>query len=182
MNAKYNAIARLQLATAHSINVTPDMMEYSRDMKDIGYVIMRCEDFLKLTTKAYGAYSIDWFMEEVKPASEYGIRNKHTPSIGILMKDGKVVEHEGRHRAASLIKDGIETMPVSIRVFESNDSGNAWPKYHWWKYTDNGKESGYLGVESIPHKWKAQWDTGFVFNASTVLKTFHWYYKGWGNP
>lgn len=118
--------------SAPGLHINRDMYKQALDSKHAGTVIMSPEDFLRLTTR--GARDIQVIMDEAKTLEEYNAYTKSGKSIylpwlyvtldGMQYKDtspslkvGAVVGHEGRHRAAALIKAGQRKMAVSLRLY-----------------------------------------------------------------
>ena len=91
-----------------------------------------------------------------------------------IKKDGDIVGHEGRHRAASLLKDGIKTLPVGIRLYDAQ----GYPQYRFEWHVDGVRQKRYLGLDDIPDYWTNQFGTGFAIIAKNILKTFKWVYEG----
>ena len=106
------------------LNITPMHLRQMKDNKTAGYIMMRPLDFLQLTTP--GIREIDEIRAECKALKEY---NEYAETgdnilppwldIEIDEKDkrwvyGKIIGHEGRHRAAACINAGVTTMPVFL--------------------------------------------------------------------
>lgn len=173
MSVKYNALARLQVVA--ELRVTERNLEQDRGNKGIGYVIMPCIDFLKLTTTP--AFYSDLMGDTIEPFSQREANKDRLlmPWLDIR-EDGKVIGHEGRHRAASLLKDGIKTLPVAIHLKDEYGHGNY---YYEWKTDDGERHKRYLNADDVPPYWDNQFNTGFAFPFDRVKKTFKWHYEGW---
>jgi hypothetical protein len=104
----------------------------ARGNKHAGMIIMDPEDFLQLTVTNQRVYNL--IMSDARTLAEYNQHTKtgqgiHPPWLYIsldgyeyrdekpTLKPGQVCGHEGRHRAAALIKEGITKMPVSLRLY-----------------------------------------------------------------
>lgn len=141
-----------------------------RGNKGIGYLNMPCEIFLRLTTNPNNEkFSYEHIMNSVEPYVQGKRKYILMPWLDINMETGKVVGHEGRHRAASLIKAGVKTMPVSIHL--KNEEGRT--TYKTYDY-DSGKES-ILTEGDIPPVITAQF-TSFRYRMNQVMQSFkhHW--------
>jgi len=99
------------------LNLTDTHRESAVSNKMHSLVRMHPKDFLKLTTAHEGHY------DEIKGAARsLGDYNKYSaegsslnaPHLGVNEK-GKVVTHEGRHRAAALINAGHDSMHVYLK-------------------------------------------------------------------
>ena len=159
------------------LHVTPGQIEQAEGIKAIGYVKMPCIVFLKLTTslRDFPTYEDLTEGDYIVPFSKYEKRSKlHMPWMDILMDDGKLIGHEGRHRAASLLKEGVKTLPVAIRLFNEHRM----PEYRYEWHVDGVRQKRYLGLDDIPTRWINQFGSSYVWDAKDTLKTFKWFYEG----
>jgi len=153
--------------------------------KCIGYITMHPMDFLELTTT--NKEGVERIMNDSQPLEVYlkSIRNRSNlvmPFLGIEVakgklgkaKRGEVVGHEGRHRAAALLKSGKTRLPVAVRVREE---GREW-KYYAERYVPNeGREKVFMNASIIPEVWTGQFNSSISKNMSNALKTFESFYS-----
>lgn len=127
----------------------------ARGNKHAGMIVMDPEDFLLLCVT--NQRELNMIMASSRTLVEYndwiksgkaihapwlyitldGVEYKETePRLGI----GRIVGHEGRHRAAALIKSGVKKMPVSIRLHVKGierqykpTEEDPWGKQKWGK-------------------------------------------------
>lgn len=129
--------------------------------------------FLMLTTTLPPAQWIEKELKEIYPVEQYNAWQKDGTSL--LMpwlevtwdgpKKGKIVGHEGRHRAAAMIRAGWKSencMPVAILLKEDGK----WPTYYvekWGDASDNWSHSKrMLTLEDVPTTFIGQYD-GYRF-------------------
>lgn len=98
--------------------------------KGVAVYPMDPNDFLKLTTRNQA--DIDPIMDKAKSIEFYNSKAKEGgitvhPFVDVIAETGKVKAHEGRHRAAALIKEGIDIFQVAILVR---------PEYKHWEIED----------------------------------------------
>lgn len=137
--------------------LTDMMYRQARGNKASGTIIMNPHDFLVLTTTNKAEY--DHIMEGALTTAEYNHfakteQNIHMPWLDVTLdgkkptfggkpsktKPGRVVGHEGRHRAAALIKEGIDKMVVllqprigGMKQFKKPSQPGGWPDTHLTK-------------------------------------------------
>ncbi len=127
----------------NQLKVTPAMIDNAEDRKGIGILQMDAYNFLRLTIDTAGVTS--WIKEEAESTKSLDQYNKWgqdgtirvMPFLNIDIKSGKVLGHEGRHRAAAILNEGGKFIPVAIFL-----------KKDW--YTVNRVDGRYLGEEDIP--------------------------------
>jgi hypothetical protein len=134
--------------------ITPKMRAWRVDQKVTSVVLMDPMSFLKLTTQDQSG--IDSIMREAFPLDKY---NKFAlegetsiPPYFNIYLDGNIAGHEGRHRAAALIINHENIMPVSIILF--NQSGRADRNFSFW---------------DLPWIWKNQYGYDFRFHMKNLL-------------
>jgi hypothetical protein len=104
--------------------VTQRMLEVAKDSKSIGVYTIEPDEFLKLTINTS---LLDWLKNEeqntlsLQEYNDLAQRGKIQvmPFLDVDMNSGKVLQHEGRHRAAALIKENAQAMDVAIVLRES---------------------------------------------------------------
>lgn len=170
--------------TKPAIKVTPGNLDQAQGLKSIGYLMMTPYQFLSLTAE----YPVEtWLRQEeeakrtltVEQYNEFQKNGKsiHMPWLYIAIecddpnKNGKVVDHEGRHRAAALINAGRKDdvcFPVAIMLCEQGK----WPKYREELPPDYKKR--YLSLEDIPMILKGQFlPTKVKLPAFPKFKSFY---------
>lgn len=115
----------------NTLNVTERMLSNARANKSTGWLEMPPLDFLRLTVTQPNVF--DWIRQEkghTKSLVEY---NKYAssgesvlmPWLDVDISTGKVLGHEGRHRAIAVHVAGGRKFPVSICLRE-----RGYPIYH----------------------------------------------------
>lgn len=107
--------------------VTQTMLDIAKDNKAIGVYMMSPKDFLGLTVDRP---LNQWIQEEKDDTFTVAEYNKFTqagktiimPFLDVDIDTGKVLGHEGRHRAAALLADGETSMPVAITLKQNRYS------------------------------------------------------------
>lgn len=122
-------------------------------------VHMHPSHFLALTTTP--EHGEDYFKSKALPLEKYNeyVRSGETLNSPFLTVDGKgkVVGHEGRHRAGALLNAGHDSMPVHIRLRGDN-------------HPDVPDRD--LGWEHMPDRLRSQYGTGGTVhkNQMTLIK------------
>ncbi len=104
------------------VRVTPDHVAFAKGNKASAFIWMRPADFLTLTLPVgYAKLTLPFSPREelMAEAEEFDVeraaKEYQTPFLQVEMGTGRVVGHEGRHRAAGLIKSSYAgKMPVAI--------------------------------------------------------------------
>lgn len=99
------------------------MLQNAKSNKSVGWLYLDPVQFLSLTVTDHNVY--DWIEQELphtKTVDDYNSYETLMPWLDVDMHTGKVVGHEGRHRAAACIKSGAKRIPVSICL---RDHGHA---------------------------------------------------------
>jgi hypothetical protein len=129
------------LVASTGLLITQEMKSRMRDNKSCGFIIMNPRDFLDLTTvNADNLRNIHASAEDL--ALYNGLAKVGKMSIPPFMKietkkvKGKVIGHEGRHRAAALIKANILKMPVFLVLCEEG--------YGVWRKNTQGEHNEAL--------------------------------------
>ena len=124
--------------------VTPTHISQMRGNKSCGYIQMRPSSFLKLTTSS--AAEENRIIAEAKTVAFYNQKAKEggnsiPPFLWVVVRTndpsdpiGLVVGHEGRHRAAACLKEGINKLSVFL-VARVNGGNN-------YRISDNPDASG----------------------------------------
>lgn len=128
---------------SNQLKVTPGMIDNAEDRKSIGILQMDAYQFLRLTIDSSTVTT--WMDEEIETTKSLDQYNawgqdgtiRVMPFLNIDMRTGKVLGHEGRHRAASILNSGGKFIPVAI--FLKKDY-----------YTVNRIDGRPLGEEDIP--------------------------------
>lgn len=97
------------------LKITDRMLENSKSNKSVGWLYLDPVQFLSLTVTDHNVY--DWIKKELphtKTIDQYNSYETLMPWLDVDMHTGKVIGHEGRHRAAACIKSGVKRLPVSI--------------------------------------------------------------------
>lgn len=90
------------------------------DAKTRGFITrMPINEFLELTTRDNAME--DKIKAEAPKYSAQKFDNPETllPNLTVYPSEGKIVDHEGRHRAAALLAEGAKDMPVVIKTINS---------------------------------------------------------------
>lgn len=133
-----------------SLVVTREHVRQARGSKAVGFVPMWPVDFLKLTTDGEGA--LRGFLDGagVEPLETYNRSatdprgdNVVPPYLKVEMDTGKVVGHEGRHRAAALFR-ADPTARMWVAIILSKDYS---PRYYEERRIGQKR---YYGAEDIP--------------------------------
>jgi len=126
-----------EVAGEPEILLTEAQIEVARDNKLVGFIRMEAIDFLRLTIDARDDDSVEGFVhaldEYSKSAQPLEAYNGWTrdgkiriaPGLAVL-PSGKVVSHEGRHRAAALIDAAGEDVVMLVGIELKNDDGYNW--------------------------------------------------------
>lgn len=166
--------------------LTETHKEVARDNKVIGFVRMRPQQFLALTTLEPA--HVDEIRREAKPLEQYNAWSRagetlNSPFLRIDRVTGQVCGHEGRHRAAALEKaEPGELMDVAITL---RDKGCSTSRY----YEDRVKpgkpfyerEKRYLGKKDVPTRFCNEFDASLCERIDLSSwhglyddKTTHW--------
>jgi hypothetical protein len=166
---------------AEQLLITPQMMSQAKANKCIGMMTMNPYDFIRLTINQGDVDQ--WIKEEAeytKTVEEYNEFARkgdsiHPPWLEIDMETGKVVGHEGRHRSAALIKEGVKQIPVAVMLRKgSRESG------YWAEYYVSGEDpkfpykKRFYGLKDIPKVWTGQFYNGV--RVTPDLSTFKGFY------
>ena len=97
------------------LKITEYMLQEAKANKSVGWLYMDPVQFLSLAVTDHNVYN--WIEKEIphtKSLDEYNSYKTQMPWLDVDMETGKVVGHEGRHRAAACIKDKCNRLPVAI--------------------------------------------------------------------
>ncbi len=164
-------MAKINISTIRAdLPVTDIQINVAMDNKAIGLVLMPPDVFIQLTVQNNTQY--EYMLTNAADISVY-IKSIHTQD-NIVMPflkinpQGKILGHEGRHRAGALVNAKKTKLPVAIIV--TNEKGYA--EYYTHSYEEGKK---YLGIDSVPTVWHGQY-TSKSFNAKKALTTFKPFY------
>jgi hypothetical protein len=134
--------------------VTKEMMRQSRGNKVCAIFMMSAMDFLTLTTRGQG--DIDHIMADAAPLATYNKAAREgniilMPWLDVERDSGKVRGHEGRHRAAALIKAAGRAAKMNVGIILHGKSGIV---YYEEKEIEGQpyfmRKKRFLGVEDVP--------------------------------
>jgi len=187
-----NESDQLDEVTAH-FRVTPAMLSNARGNSSQVIVEMPPEDFLKLTTHTeedwvhflraakplvqYNRYSkmgnddkyLDWVNRgKDRKDDDYELGSRQHPFLMIQIDEtnptrGKVMKHEGRHRAAAYMKRGGKSYPVALMLRGDVEIPGK-PNYDdskWWLSAVNLPKTiqgQYTSVNVDTSRWKVTSD------------------------
>lgn len=147
-------LARLreEARTDRKLIVTPTHIRQMVGNKASGYLTMKPQDFLALTCTSAAEQRI--IQDEAEPLEQYNAWAKSGDNIlppwlevqishDADVSFGKVMGHEGRHRAAACIAAGVSLMPVFIWAKDGRTSTykiHPYPddkeRWHQWRYIE----------------------------------------------
>jgi hypothetical protein len=140
----------MELAFEKGLHVTPHNIERLQDLKGAGTLRIKAYDFLQLTTPK----PVPLWIKEEEEAKEVHTLDQYNswqakglmPWLSIDMHTGRVIGHEGRHRAAALIREhGIEShMDIGIVLYDKT-----YPLYY--RSDENWKKT-YVTWKDVPTK------------------------------
>ena len=91
------------------------MLENAKSNKSVGWLYFDPVQFLSLTVTNHNVY--EWIEQELphtKTVEDYNSYETLMPWLDVDVKTGKVVGHEGRHRAAACVKSKVNRLPVAL--------------------------------------------------------------------
>lgn len=135
-----------------ALELTPLQMDSARDNKRQVLVHMKPEHFLHLTTSDDDQVSrIKAAAHALSDYNQWGREGEtiNSPFISID-REGNVLNHEGRHRAAAVMSAGHRTMPVHIKI------------------RDRSSDERKLGWEHVPDTLRGQFGRGEVKKSELV--------------
>lgn len=121
---------KILISLSKGLKLIKENYRQAKGNKNAGTLVIDPYKFLELTTRdSSDVYSImddaktlEEYNQYVKDGSSYLMPWLEISTDGISRykepcKVGQVVGHEGRHRAAALIKAGIKKMPISVKLY-----------------------------------------------------------------
>lgn len=169
-----------ETAAPYDLPIHPYQKRVAAGNKCIGYIVMSPEKFLDLTT--IDATNKQKIIDSAQPLDVYvkSIRTKNNlvmPFLNLEVKKlgdmkGEVVGHEGRHRAAALMKAGKKRMPVAISIRPENRE----KAYRFEVWEKGGKQTYFWDKSIIPEKLKGQFNSK-SHELTSELKTFVSFYN-----
>ena len=127
------------------------MRDSAEDMKCIGAISLDPYDFIALTVSTGVREFCDAERADTRTLDEYNTwalagKIRIPPFLSVDIATGKVLGHEGRHRAAALMAAGGRTMRVAIRLWR-----NGYVVNRLSGITDSFDDyHTFLGVEHLP--------------------------------
>jgi hypothetical protein len=111
---------------------------------------MSPEDFLKLAAPLFtGGKAVDsYYKEQLEQGAKLDVPYLNA-TYDDKTGDAKIIGHEGRHRAETLIKQGVKSMPVRFRMV-----GREGERFEdvWWKDLGNMKTEFGHRIKKYPHR------------------------------
>lgn len=169
-----------ETAAPYDLPIHPYQKVVAKDNKCIGYMVMDVEDFLNLTTT--NAQSKKEIIDNAQPLDVYlkSIRTRQNivmPFLNIEVDElgdmtGKVVGHEGRHRAAALLKAGKKRLPVAICIRPKGKEKT----YRFEAWSDKGRQLYFWDVSIVPKKLKGQFSS-ITVDVTKARKQFESFYR-----
>lgn len=157
--------------------VTPRHREVAKDNKAIGILMMDPREFLSLTVdrdvdvwlekEKNNTYSLEQYNEWARTG-----KNIVMPFLDVKRHEGKVIEHEGRHRAAACINAHVDLMPVAITLVDDKTLGKIY--YEYVEPREDFKKR-YLNANDLPPSFKGQFRPAKV---AVHLRHFEEFYPG----
>lgn len=145
------------------LKITDKMLANAKTNKSVGWMYFDPVQFLSLTVTDHNVY--DWIKKEIpdtKTVEDYNSYDIHMPWLDIDMHTGKVVGHEGRHRAAACIKSKVKRVPVALCL---RDHGH--PVYYEENHATNTKT--FVSKKDIPKVLVGQFvHRSLLIDTSTV--------------
>lgn len=156
--------------------VTENMRERMKSNKAIGTLTLDPYDFLALTVSSTPMRWVE--SESTETIDQYNawVRDgtiKIMPFLEVDMDTGKVKAHEGRHRAAALLKERGLDMEVAI-FLRKNGHLEYYTEPHIDDY-DHPKRFAkvYLGVNEVPNAFYGQFSSSRVSIYKRNFKNFY---------
>lgn len=115
------------------LKITDKMLSTAKSNKCVGWIYLDPVQFLSLTVTDHNVF--DWIEKELphtKTVDDYNSYDTQMPWLDVDVHTGKVVGHEGRHRAAACVKSKVKRLPVAICLRE-----NGYPVYYRQPYIDD---------------------------------------------
>lgn len=141
--------------------LTQKMVDNMKGNKAVGFYLMDPWDFLSLTTDKLVNEWVKQEQDETRTVEEYNEfaqagKSILPPFLDIDRKTGKVVGHEGRHRAAALLNSHGDRFMVAITLRD-----NGYPVYYEYPFEDGPDRSKwlikrYLTTEDVPPVFHGQ--------------------------
>lgn len=137
------------------LKITPRMLENARANKCAGWLEMNPLDFLRLTTTKPNVF--DWIKQEQSDTKSLAEYNQYAasgasalmPWLDVDMATGKVIGHEGRHRAIAVYLANSRAFPVAICLRE-----RGYPVYYQWaesgKPYPEDRKKVYVSQKDVP--------------------------------
>lgn len=155
-------LRRIELAS-RGLVVTPNHLDNAKDRKALGLYVMTPMGFLDLTTDRS---STQWAGEERKAGLIHSVQQYNTwaqngsntvmPFLYVDQATGKVIGHEGRHRAVALLDEHISEMTVALFL-----------KFQGYSYYK--RDGRYLDATDVPELWIGEFrPTRHTFSSSNL--------------
>lgn len=152
------------------LKLTQQMFDRAKANKCVGWFYMDPRDYLRLTIDEANVDA--WIAHEGDEVQSLEVYNSYNitlmPWLDVDMHSGKVVGHEGRHRAAACIKAGVKKFPVAICLREQG-----YPTYYRQPFIDeyeNPKQlmKVFVTKDDVPSMLKGQFRAASVSIKSNI--------------
>jgi len=123
--------------------------------------VMDPKDFIRLTTT-----SDKEFNEIFKNNSDYNFVDKfdkdeyQMPFLEVILDSGKIIGHEGRHRAAIIAEHGGTHFPVMVYFYDTKYHLKGHPKYS--DYDNHPWTNAAFEIEDMPEVLIGQFNSNIV--------------------
>jgi len=101
---------------------TPKQLDWARDLKATGFVLLPAETFLRLTLPVFerDLPNIEADMATVANYQQWSDKAP-PPFLKIELNDAQVIGHEGRHRAAALLRERGPDAEMWVAIILAKD-------------------------------------------------------------
>jgi len=144
---------RKKTTTLGELLITEKMRKRAKSFPAVGFIDIDPRDFLKLTTQ--DEKHLQYIVFNAKPVEQYNqwVRDGEilvSPYLNVDMHTGRVCGHEGRHRAAALIRDeSAKKMKVAV-VLKDRGCSRRDPYEEKGKPWTTAFRVRWLGAKDLP--------------------------------